>query len=160
MVSLTSAINVNRSLVLAVFKATDARRSDAAEEWDTEAVQPEGAWSAMSSYLFIGGLTAEGLFGGVLILASALTGGQVPLYLFYLFLTFPLICAVSGEIECKIGQMRAEREIRRSGRLFHEDPQFNVHLVKNNHVLLRSSLVGILVAFSVALPLAAVNPLR
>lgn len=146
--------------MLAVLKATDARHSDAAEEWDWEAAQPEGAWSAMSSYLFIGGLTAEGLGIGVLILAGILSDGQTPLYFVYLLPILPLLCAVSGEVECKIGQMRAERVIERTGRLFYDDPQFDVHIVKNNRVLLKSSLFGLFAAFVVAFPLAALDPLR
>ena len=160
MLSITAVVNVNRLFVLAVFKATDARHSRTAEEWDLEAVEPSGAWSSMSSYLLIGGLTAEGLAGGVLILASALSAGQTPLYLFYLLVTFPLICAVSGEIECKIGEMREERIVRQTGRLFYDEPQFNVHLVNNDHVLFRSSLLGLLIAFSAAFPLAALDPLK
>lgn len=160
MSGIISILNMNRSLVLAVFKATDARHGDMAKEWDWVAADPGGAWSTMSTYLFLGGCTAQGLSGGVLMLASALSDGQVPLYLFYLLLTLPLICAISGEVECRIGQWRAERVLRRTGRLLYEEPQREVHLVKNNHVLLRSSILGLLIALSTALPLAALDPLR
>lgn len=160
MLSLVAALNVNRWFVLAVLKATDARHSDAAQEWDTEAVMPEGAWSAMSSYLFVGGLSAEGLGIGVLILAGILSGGQTPSYFVYLLPILPLLCALSGEVECRMGQMRAERVIERTGRLLYDDPQFDVHIVKNNRVLLKSSLLGLSAAFVVAFPLAALNPLR
>ena len=157
---MVAVLNVNRLFVLAVHKATDARHSNAAEEWDTEAIMPEGAWSAMSTYLFGGALTAEGLAIGVLILASIVSGGNVPLYFVYLGPFLPLICGISGEVECRIGQMRAERTIRRTGHLLYDEPQFNVHIVKNDRVLLKSSIIGLFIAFSVAFPLAVFNPLR
>lgn len=114
----------------------------------------------MSSYLFIGGLTAEGLGAGVLILAGILSDGQTPLYFVYLLPILPLVCAVSGAVECKMRQMRAERVIERTGRLFYDDPQFDVHIVKNNRVLLKSSLFGLFAAFVIAFPLAVLDPLR
>ena len=160
MLSIVAALNLNRWFVLAVHKATDARHSDAAQEWYWQAVEPEGAWSTMSSYLFIGGLTAEGLGIGVLILAGILSGGHTPLYFVYLLPILPVICAASGEVECRIGQMRAGRVTARTGLPLYEGPQFEVHIVKNNHVLLRSSLIGLFIAFVVAFPLAALDPLR
>lgn len=160
MLSIVSTLNVNRLFVLAVHKATDARHTDAAQEWDFEAVEPEGAWSTMSTYLFGGALTAEGLAIGLLILASIVSGGNVPLYLIYLGPFLPLICGISGEVECRIGQRRAERMTARTGLPLFDEPQFDVHIVKNNHVLLRSSLLGMFIAFSVAFPLAVLNPFR
>jgi hypothetical protein len=160
MQSMFAVLNVNRLFVLAILKVTDARRKNAEQEWDTEAIMPEGAWSSMSGYLFMGALTAEGLAIGVLILASIVSGGNVPLYFIYLGPFLPLICGISGEVECRIGQMRAERTIRRTGQLLYDEPQFDVHIVKNDRVLLKSSIIGLFIAFSVAFPLAVLNPLR
>lgn len=160
MLSLIAALNVNRWFVLAVFKATDARHSNASQEWDREAVEPEGAWSTMLSYLFIGSLTAVGLAGGLLILAGIISGGRTPLYFIYLLPILPLICAVTGSVECRIGEMRAKRVFERTGRLLYDSPQFDVHIVKNTRVLLTSSLVGLSTAFIVALPLAALDLLQ
>lgn len=157
---MVAVLNVNRLFVLAVHKATDARHCDAAQEWDTEAIMPEGAWSSMSTYLFGGALTAEGLAIGVLILASIVSGGNVPLYFIYLGPFLPLICGISGEVECRIGQMRAERTIRRTGRLLYDELQFDVHIVKNDRVLLKSSIIGLVIAIGAAFPLAALNPFR
>ena len=93
-----SWINLNRLLVLAIFKATDARHVDAAREWDDEAVYPEGARSIMSAFLFLGAFTAEGMVIAGLILASIFLDGHVALYFLYFLPTLPLICGLSGEV--------------------------------------------------------------
>lgn len=155
-----NVLNVNRWFVLGVYKATDARHSKAAKEWDEYAMCPEAAWSVMSGLLFIGGCTAQGLSIGSLILADMLSGGHLPMYFIYLFGSLPLICAMSGSVECKVGETGAERLADRGGRMLYDDPQFNVHIVNNNRLLLRSSLLGLLIALIVPFALSVFLPLH